>query len=51
MLYITLELLIRAGRLTELLPFGNARKQELFEMTDPLHRLAGIAEQLDEMSE
>ena len=38
-------------RLTELLPFGNARKQELFEMTDPLHRLAGIAEQLDEMSE
>jgi hypothetical protein len=38
-------------RLTELLPFGNARKQELFEMADPLHRLAGIAEQLDEMSE
>ena len=30
------------GRLTELLPFENERKQELFEYTDPLSRLGEI---------
>lgn len=37
-------------RLTELLPLENAQKQQLFEMTDPLHRLETISDQLDQMT-
>jgi Lon protease-like protein len=37
------------GRLTELLPFENERKQELFEFTDPLSRLREIEREVAQL--